>query len=100
MALIIRESIGYMVGQLRDNSGFDREQDYLWDMSEDMGEDMEFCPTEIRCDWNACTWSGLRELYSNLVQRDLVDDSDLLEALNDKTLVAGYTDEWVVFKAF
>ncbi len=106
MALVIRESIGYMVQQLVEDTGFNREQaktlvDYLWDMSEDMGEDLEFCTTDIRATWNACTFDELREVYSNIeafVDADC--NLELIEAIQDRTEIAGSNEEWIIFRAF
>ena len=106
MALVIRESVGYMVDQLRGNSGFSRDQaaiivDYLWDLSEDDGVDMDFDTAEIRGEWNAENVSDLRELYSNISEfEEAEDDDELLEALSDRTLIAGQVGDSVVFRVF
>lgn len=106
MALVIRETIEYMVQQVVEDTGLNREQakvlvDYLWDMSEDMGVDSDFCTAEIRGDWNAYTFDELGEVYSNIEDFAQAEyNSDLIEAIQDRTEIAGSTEEWVIFRAF
>ena len=106
MGLVIRESIGYMVDQLRGESGFTREQaevivNHLWDASEDDGTDWDFCPVEIRGEWYAYNIEDIRSEFCNIDAINEAEDSDdIIEALGDRTIIAGYTDEWAVFRVF
>ncbi len=115
MALITRPGIAQMVGELCDASSFTYDQcqtivDYFWDLSEDCGEDMEFCPVTIRCDVNYYTWKELVEQYcifggEGSAERlwDLTDSDDIEEIadqLRDHTLVIDHDDDGVLFFAF
>ena len=103
MALIIKPGIAQMVSELCDASSFTYSQcesivDYLWDLSEDCGEDMEFCPVAIRCDVNFMTWNELAENYRHF--EDCEDNDELLEALLDHTSVINHDDDGVLFFVF
>jgi len=106
MALITKPSMTQMISELNDESSFTYSQcesiiDYLWDLSEDCGEDMEFDPVGIRCDVNIHTWEQIREYYSNLQDiADAEDNDELLEALQDYTSIISHDDDGVLFFCF
>jgi hypothetical protein len=103
MALITKPSITQMISELKDSSSFTYSQcesiiDYLWDLSEECGEDMVFCPTAIRCDVNFMTWDELSENYRHF--GDCEDNDELLESLQDYTSLIHYDDGGVLFFCF
>ena len=47
---------------------------YIEDLSEDMGEDVEFCHVAIRCDFSEYTANDLVAQYGYTIGRDLPSD--------------------------
>jgi len=75
--------------------------EYLDELSDEMGENIEFCPVAIRCDVNSYTWKEMREYYSNIQDiADAEDNDELLEILQDHTSVITHNDETVLFFNF
>ncbi len=75
--------------------------EYLDELSDDTGENIEFCPVAIRCDVNSYTWEDIREYYSNIDDIANAEDTDeLLEALQDHTSIITHDDDHVVFFTF
>lgn len=55
-------------------------------LEEDTGEEIEFDPIAICCDWAEYTEEELRQEYSEIVE-DCDDLEDMRDALNDHTIV-------------
>ena len=51
-------------------SGASALYDYLQELSDDMGEDIEFDRVALRCEFNETTIDELAEQYSNLKEED------------------------------
>jgi len=73
--------------------------EYLDELSDDTGENIEFCPVAIRCDVNSYTWDEIREYYP-CTMANAESTDELLEALQDHTSVITYDDDHVVFFTF
>ena len=50
--------------------------EYLEELSDDMGEDVEFCHVAVRCDFSECNANDLVYDYGHLVGRDLPSDEN------------------------
>jgi len=75
--------------------------EYLDELSDGTGENIEFCPVAIRCDVNSYTWDDIREYYSNIDEISNAEDNDeLLDVLIDHTIVINHDDDHVVFFTF
>ena len=75
--------------------------EHLDELSEDTGENIEFCTVAIRCDVNSYTWEDVKEYYSNIEGiADADYNEELLEVLQDYTSIITHDDDHVVFFVF
>jgi hypothetical protein len=62
----------------------------------DCGEEVEFDPIAICCDFGQYSLEEINNDYS----QEFKDMEQAIEWLNDQTLVIANTDQWVVFQGF
>lgn len=77
--------------------------DYLQELSDDIGEDIEFDRVAIRCEYSEYTWESLHESYEcefNWGEYDPSFHDDYLRDLRDSTSVAWYDDETIIICDF
>lgn len=77
--------------------------DYLQELSDDIGEDIEFDVVAIRCDYSEYTWESLWDSYSmefNWGEYDSDFHDEYLADLRDSTSVAWYDDETIIICDF
>jgi len=68
-------------------------------LEDDTGEPMELDVIAICCDWYESTLDQIRQQYSNILDGD-EDDGDLLDWLNDETMVIALDNGAVLYTAF
>lgn len=56
--------------------------EYYENLEQETGEEIEFCPVAIRCDWSE--YETLQEIAQNY-KPDLKDDDEIMEYLRDNT---------------
>jgi len=77
--------------------------EYLEEMEESTGEEMELDIVAIRCDFNV---SGVKELKTqynienDLDKEDLLDTEKIFDWLNYRTLVVGEVDGKFIYQSF
>lgn len=78
--------------------------EYLDELSDDIGEDIEWNRIDIRCEWSEYTWESAEEAYSIEFGFDAAGinptKDDLLEAFRDSTAVAYYDDDVIIIADF
>ena len=78
--------------------------EYLDQLSDDIGEDIEWDRVAVRCDFSEYTWESAEEAYSIEFGFDAagIDPTrdDLLEAFRDSTSVAYYDDNVIIIADF
>lgn len=77
--------------------------DYLDELSEDMGEDIELDPIAIRCDWAEYADKELWEEYADQFEDQLEEDDgavELAEYMEEETTIlrvsSDFGDRWLV----
>lgn len=75
--------------------------EHLEEMSEGSGMNIELDVIGLCCEYNEMSWDEVSEEYGENMDGDLDNDVDeLLEILQDNTLVVYHNDERVLFEAF
>ena len=76
---------------------------YLQELSDDIGEDIEFDVVAIRCEYSEYTWESLHDSYEcefNWGEYDADFHDDYLRDLRDSTAVAWYDDDTIIICDF
>jgi hypothetical protein len=79
--------------------------DYLEEVEESCGEEIEFDVIAICCDFAESHWSDIANDYSNLFELDTsFDESEqkaqVLDFLADEGVLIGNTDDLIVYRQF
>ena len=80
-----------------DNFNYDGLQamfNYLEDISEDIGEPIELDVIGLCCDWRQMTLDEIKEQYN------IPDHADVLDWLNDMTIVIRVAEDSYLFRVF
>lgn len=70
--------------------------EYLQDYEEETGEEIEFDPIALCCDFNEMTLEEINQCY----QEEFEHLDHAADWLQDQTSVCGQTDSTIVFQAF
>ena len=76
--------------------------DFLEEMEADTGEEMELDVIALCCDFNEDTWEDIADNYS--IALDAMNDLDgenlVMEHLENNTIIAGITNNTIIYQAF
>lgn len=73
--------------------------DFIEELENDTGEQSEFDPIALCCDWAEYTEAEIRREYTDIVE-DCEDLEDMVEALNEHTMVIETRDNTLLVLAF
>lgn len=74
--------------------------DYLEELSEGIGEDIEFCPVAIRCDWNEYSLEDFANDYSNLKEEEETDKEFAERMQEERTTIIWLDNTNIIAQAF
>jgi|DEB0MinimDraft_6_1074348.scaffolds.fasta_scaffold15612_5 hypothetical protein len=74
--------------------------DYFEELSEDIGEDIEFDAVTIRCDWNEYTLEDFANDYSNLKEEDETDKEFAERMQEERTQIIWLDNTNIIAQAF
>lgn len=74
--------------------------DYFEELSEGIGEDIEFDAVAIRCDWNEYTLEDFAQDYSNLKEDDETDREFAERMQDERTTIIWLDNTNIIAQAF
>jgi len=74
--------------------------EYFEELSEAIGEDIEFDAIAIRCDWNEYTLEDFAQDYSNLKEDDETDKEFAERMQDERTTIIWLDSENIIAQAF
>jgi len=72
--------------------------EYLLELSDDLGEPIEYDRVAIRCDYSEYTFDSLQDAYSNCC--DFEDCDDVIEEISEHTVVVWHNSTTIVIQDF
>ncbi len=75
--------------------------EYLQQLSDDIGEPIEFDRVAIRCDYSEYTFESIQSAYSNCCDfEDCEDNDDVIAVLADHTCIVWHDEDTIVIQDF
>lgn len=74
--------------------------DYLEDLSDDMGKDIELDHVALRCDWSESSVEELAEQYSNLLEEDETPEDFADRMSEERTTIIWIDKTNLIYGAF
>ena len=81
-------------------SGASALYDYLQDLSDDMGQDIEFDRVTLRCEWSESNIDELAEQYSNLKEEDETPLEFAERMAAERTTIIWIDQTHIIYRAF